>query len=80
MQKQTQKNSSQPPIVLPTKRKRKFEEGNNSSMATLFSSYEQILSFLKESEAIREKGYRIVQLRLHIEAKKIGSERNGGRK
>ena len=40
MEKQTHQNLSQPPIDPPkAKLKRKLDEGNNSSMPTLFSSY-----------------------------------------
>lgn len=43
MEKQTQKTTSQPPISPPKEKlKRKLDERNNSSMATLFSSNEQI--------------------------------------
>ena len=70
MEKQTQQTSSQPPIGPPkAKLKRKLDEGNNSSMATFFSSNEQILGFFKESATTREKGYMMAQLRIQIESK-----------
>ena len=52
-------NSSQHPIgSKKAKLKRKLDEGNNSSMSTVVSSNEQILSFLKESATSREKKIR----------------------
>ncbi|KAL0684200.1 hypothetical protein Bca4012_051048 [Brassica carinata] len=72
MEKQTQQTSSQPPIGPPKEKfKRKVDECNNSSMATLFSSNEQILSFFTESATTRERGYRMAQLRIQIEAKRL---------
>lgn len=64
MEKQTQQNSSLTPIRKPkAKLKRKLDEGNNS--------YELLLCFLKESAATSEQGYRVAQIRIQIEAKKL---------
>ena len=63
-------NSSQCPIgSKKAKLKRKLVEGNNTSMDSLVSSNEQILIFLKESAATREKTYKIVQLSMKNQAK-----------
>ncbi|KAL0723027.1 hypothetical protein Bca4012_037626 [Brassica carinata] len=64
MKKQAQQSSSQTPIRKPkSKLKRKLDEGNNS--------YELLLCFLKESAATSEQGYRVAQLHIQIEAKKL---------
>ena len=40
-------------------------------MATLFSLNEKILSFFTESATTRERGYRMAQLRIQIEDKRL---------
>ncbi|XP_020871194.1 uncharacterized protein LOC9302798 [Arabidopsis lyrata subsp. lyrata] len=65
-------NSSQRPIgSKKAKLKRKIAEGNNSSVDTLVSSNKQILDFLKESAATREKSYELAELRMQNQAKKL---------